>query len=713
MQNIYRVRAAKASTLAGLTIAGALLSSVARSRAQGVPPAQSKSKVTTKLEVAAKMEIPRPAPQIAAGAWRAVLTSQHPRLLGPRGHLRALAASKPDAFNEVKSDDSVRDSMMAAGIAHAVEGLKPEQIAPYVETAMRNAERGPTNVHQDSWIWMQEVVLAYDFFHEQLTPPQREKMIAWLNVQLESFTDDENAFHNSTMSKILTYLRVAYATWEENPKAQAFRDHAIIKLYEGRVLPVLREFGAGGGTTEAGWYARGALWNLVQALELARRVEGYDGFQKAPRFFYQRLAYEMFQPYPGLWIYGAERYPVEGDGSDLYGGHSEYSRHIRTVLAQYFRGSELARYAMNRRARGSNGAARMVNFLFEEEPDARLPLDNFPLAHLQSGVGIVYARSDWTDDATWFRFNCGDYWAGHQHFDVGNFEIFRREPLATESGEYVSYGSNHSVNWLMRTIAHNAILIHQPDEKWPLRGDTMRDGGRVRYANDGGQNKIWEWPVATLDEWKARREQFERGDIIAYENQPQFMFVAGDCTRAYAPSKLRSWVRQIVFLRPHTFIIFDRVISTQPQYQKTWLLHSRNEPALQNQALQNQTATITNGTGKLTVQTLLPEGARVRTVRDYAYGGQTFDEEKSGLSETANLWRMEVSPTGARNEDIFLHVLSTEDKPQPARLVRQGNHVGARIGGTTIFFDGPIGGTLTLAGKPFFLQAGLKTGRYE
>ncbi len=583
-------------------------------------------------------------------------------------------------------------------------------MAPYIKTALENTERGATNVHQDSWIWMEQVVLAYDFFHDQLTPQQSRNMIVWLNVQLDSFKDDELGFHNSILPKIHTYLRIGYATRDENPKAQAFRDYAI-RLYEGKVVPILNEFGQGGGFTEAGWYARYSVWALIQALELARRMEGYDGFAKAPRFFYQRLAYEMFQSYPGLWTYGAERYPVEGDGSYIYGGHSEAARHSRTLLAQYFRGSELARIALNRRAKGSNGAAQLINFLYEEEPDAAaLPLNNFPLAHLQSGIGNVYARSDWSDDATWFRFNCGDYWTGHQHLDVGNFEIFRREPLATESGEYIDYSSNHSINYLMRTVAHNSMLVYQPDEKFPMRGDMFRDGGRVKYANDGGQTKTWEWPVGDLEQWKAKREQFERGDITAYQNQPQWMFVAADCTRAYNPSKLRRWVRQIVFLRPHTFVIFDHVVSTRPEYEKTWLLHSQGEPVLKG-----RTANIVNGKGRLEVQTLLPERAQMRAVRGYTYRGQTFDEAKSGQSDVAPQWRMEVSPGAAQIEDVFLHVLSTEDKPTPATLVRQGGRIGARIGGTQVLFDtgGKTGGALITGGKIVPLKAEIRTGLYE
>jgi len=654
----------------------------------------------TRAESSVRMSsnVPPPALRIATGSWAAAM-KEHPRLLGPREHLKRLARTKPEAYKEIKSNNS----LPAVGIVHAVEGVGRDKTDLFVQAAMKHVGRGPTNFHQDTWVWLTDVAMTYDLFFDAISASDRAKMVEWMNAHLGLYTTDENAFHNSTLSKILCYLRIAYGTWGENPRAKEFRDYALGKLYEGKVVPVLREFGAGGGFTECGWYSRGSLWHLVQALELARRFEGYDGFQKAPRFFYQRLAYEMFQPFPGLWTYGAERYPVEGDGANTYGGHNEYPRHLRTVLAQYFRGSELARYVANKRRRGSNFEARLVDFLYEEEPDPALGLESFPLSHLASGIGKVYARSDWTDDATWFRFECGDFWAGHQHFEVGNFEIFRREPLATESGEYHDYLSNHSVNWLIRTIAHNCILVYQPGEEWNM----MRDGGRNPYANDGGQAKKWEWTVDTLDIWKSRREQFERGDIVAYQNHPEYLYVAGDCTKAYASSKLRLWIRQVVFVRPHTFFVFDRVVSTRPEYEKTWLLHCRNEPIVEG-----KTCIIQDGKGRLLAQTLLPENPVIRKTEGYGYRGETFDPQKTALTPLANRWRIEISPSAASMEDVFLHVLTT-DQPMRTSTSRNGEQVIARAGDVQVLFSGRVGGVLVISGKRFPLKAEVEPGKYE
>jgi len=643
-------------------------------------------------------EIPKPAPQIAAGAWAPMLKA-HPRLYGSKEYLAALAKAKPKAYEEIRKDTG----LMAVGVTHAVEGAPRDRLDPLIASAKKRVAAGVTNAHQDTHLALTEVALVYDYFHDVLSPADRKAMIDWFNGHLGKFTADEGAFHNSTLSKTEAFLQVAYATAGDNPRAMEFRDYALKQLYEGRILPVLQEFGAGGGYTECGWYTRGCLWNLVKGLEMARRFDGYDGFAKAPRFYYQRLAYEMLQPYPGFGEYGAEHYAVEGDGANTYGGHVEYPRHTRTVLAQYFRGSELAQYVAAKKRKGSNAQARLIDFLYEEDPGPAADLRTFPLAHAATGIGKVYARSDWGDDATWLRLECGPFWNNHQHYEAGNFEIFRYEPLATESGEYKDYLDSHAVNWLQRTIAHNCILVYDPAEAWTH----LRDGGRNKYANDGGQNLRGAWPAPTLAEWTAKRASFEQGRLVAYDSQPEYLFVAGDCTKAYAPTKLSSWVRQIVFIRPATFVIFDRVVSVKPEFEKTWVLHTHSEPEIKGASV-----AVAAGKGRLAVETLLPEKPQIRKVKGYTYRGQTFDAPPSNLTPLAHMWRIEVLPGEPRTEDVFLHVLQT-DQPQPSELVRKGGAVGAKVGAAEVLFSGPVGGTLTVGGKAVPLKAGVKTGKYE
>ncbi|MEW6753026.1 MAG: heparinase II/III family protein [Candidatus Latescibacterota bacterium] len=667
-------------------------------------------------------DIPLPAPRVVGGAWARALGT-HPRLLGPPGHVQELARAKAALYRLIRDDESIRTTgdirqamaadparhsfevfqtaAFAAGIWHAVEGVPQEVSGRFVAAALQRVARGVGNHHQDSWVWMTDVALVYDLFHARIAPADRQAMVAWLNPHLEVFTDDENPFHNSCLSKILCYLRVAYATWGENPRARDFRDYALLTLYEGKVLPVLLEFGAGGGWTEGAWYQRHSVWHLVEGLELARRCEGYDGFQRAPRFFYQRMAHDLAQSYPTPGADGTLRFPHGGDGGDAYWWGDESVRHARTVLGQYWRGSELARFVANQRPAGPLPPARIPNFLYEEEPDEPLPMRTFPTAHVAAGIGTVHARSGWEGDATYFRFECSSFWCNHQHYDAGHFEVFRGEPLVTESGEYV-WGGPHAVNWYVRTVAHNCILVYQPgEESWPR----MRDGGQTPPANDGGQAQRWERIAHTLDDWEAE-PAYRRACLTAYDNQSGYLYVAGDCTAAYSPSKLSRWTRQIVFLRPHTFVVLDRVASTRPGYEKTWVLHMRGEPQIDGPVVTTRHA------GRLTVQTLLPQAARIAKVEGYGYRGQAFEAERDHHSEASNRWRLEVTPAIPRREDVFLHVLSTAPSPERAEPVERGAMLGARIGDAEVWL-GERSGEVVLAGQRHEVEEGVRRGRFE
>ena len=69
-------------------------------------------------------------------------------------------------------------------------------------------------------------------------------------------------------------------------------------------------------------------------------------------------------------------------------------------------------------------------------------------------------------------------------------------------------------------------------------------------------------------------------EVVAFETCDRYSYAAGDATEAYAHEKCELAVRQIVFINPDYFVIFDRVISKEPDYQKTWLLHTADEPAI-------------------------------------------------------------------------------------------------------------------------------------
>ncbi len=88
------------------------------------------------------------------------------------------------------------------------------------------------------------------------------------------------------------------------------------------------------------------------------------------------------------------------------------------------------------------------------------------LSHFAETLGWVYARSDWTKDATWFAFNAGPHLDIHTHYDQGAFSIYKRRDLAIKAGNY-DVGTpmmRHNLAFYSRTVGANTILIGAPGE---------------------------------------------------------------------------------------------------------------------------------------------------------------------------------------------------------------------------------------------------------
>jgi heparin/heparan-sulfate lyase len=176
--------------------------------------------------------------------------------------------------------------------------------------------------------------------------------------------------------------------------------------------------------------------------------------------------------------------------------------------------------------------------------------------------------------------------------------------------------------------------------------------------------------------------------------------MAGDCTKAYARSKLDLFTRQIVFMRPNTFIILDRVRSTNASFKKTWLLQAMKAPVRQGAQW-----VITHGSGRLFVQTLLPKEVNVRLCQNderYSYGGKFYPPKLITGEEVE--CRMEVSPAIPATFDVFLHVLTTAESSQTsvpeARLVQHADSVEVHLPDAAITFClSEMNGRVEMAGQ--------------
>ena len=630
---------------------------------------------------------------------------EHPRLLGSRHELKDLAKERSQAYQRVvavarQAGGDDYSQMISMALVCAIDDDKSLGQAA-VERAMKYVDGPIRKGHVTFGTDLSLCAIVYDLCYDSWTGEQREKYHEYMNKTIEANVQSEtHVFHNAWYGYKNWGIGLAcYATYYENPRAQEFL-HVLEEDWHNRAAPALELAGAGGGWAE-GYYINYFLYEWLFFCEVARHCQGMDYYADAPQFFQHRAIASMFEAYPGIGEYGSRRPIPMGDGGGrLFGGDRDKVLSARRILVNRFRDDpeHQAVHAFNETtSRSSVGTYAYKDFLWRDPTVKKGDLSGFRLSHISPGPGYVYARSSWDEDATYFFFKCGDRFTAHQHLDVGHFLIYKYEELAGDGGHYDEFGTTHDVNYHLRTIAHSTVLVHDPAETWPgIRAGTVT-------GNDGGQHHNWphhNGAVADPAQWFRERNLYDIADTLAFEDTGAYIYVAGDCTRAYSPQKLSYFTRQIVFLRPGTFVIFDRVRTTKPEFRKTWLLQTMKPPLATKNHL-----VVTNGKGRLFVQTLLPEAPQVHLVTGpdlYTYGGHSYPPSKN--TGPAPECRIEVSPGEPQAMEYFLHVLTATDVEvadvESATVAVVDKQVQVKPGAATITFGtDKVGGTIEFAGR--------------
>jgi heparin/heparan-sulfate lyase len=412
---------------------------------------------------------------------------------------------------------------------------------------------------------------------------------------------------------------------------------------------------------------------------------------------------QRFVPY--WWIY-----TTRPDGQRLRGGdtfaHSApqgrpWSEYMGTLLTASYYGDSVLLDQFKRQG-GAGGDESLFEVLWRDvslEPGSisKLPLSRY----FGPPFGWMVARTDWDDDAVIVEMKINEYnFANHQHLDAGAFQIYHKGTLASDSGLYYGssglYGSPHNLNYYWRTIAHNSLLVFDPDEDFGKRG----------YGNDGGQRlPNGRSEARNLDALLAPKNGYRTGKVIAHgfgpdPNSPDYTLLQGDLTAAYS-RKVQQVTRSFVCLNLHNpqvpaaLVVFDRVVSDKPDFHKYWLLHTMEEPHLDGISAKVE-CTRHGASGQLNLDVLLPaaDNAALSKVggpgKEYWVFGTNYANDPEpqraakGSIETSQ-WRLELSPKSFSAEDFFLTVLQATDRHTPVRWpVRRmdsGERTGCLIGG--------------------------------
>ncbi len=366
------------------------------------------------------------------------------------------------------------------------------------------------------------------------------------------------------------------------------------------------------------------------------------------------------------------------------------------------------------------GGLSDVTFLLLNNPSVeKKSYKELPLTvYLGDKSGMMYLRSSWEkggnslSNQMQVRLNMETFTTGgHDHLDAGHFDIYYKGMLAIDSGHYgtepyidangnledrVGMGSLHQGTWYARTIAHNCMLLYDPNETWN-RWSTAKvnDGGQLNIDSAGG----------TLEEYieGGKTAEVLGADYGEDMYAPSFSYMKGDLTKAYSDKKMDKYTRSFVFFNffdetyPGALIVFDRMVSKNPEFKKTWLLHTQQEPIVNgNTTIADKTEEGDNG--RIINTTLYPklDNADLTTIggpgKEFWHSGWNWYAFHKREPKEYGEWRLEVSPKKASAEDCFLNVIhvteaSDEIKPLQAELIEAGDFLGAKIKDRIAFFS--------------------------
>ena len=334
----------------------------------------------------------------------------------------------------------------------------------------------------------------------------------------------------------------------------------------------------------------------------------------------------------------------------------------------------------------------------------------------------------------------------HQHMDGGSFQIYHKGPLAIDAGAYSGssggYNSPNNKNYFKRTIAHNSLLMYDPDEKfgcWNYGG-----GGKTRFAtNDGGQRMCGEgWKTCnSLDSLLS--EEYTVGKVLAHgfgpdAQAPDYSYLKGDITQAYT-RKVKEAKRSFVFLNlksetvPAALIVYDKVSASNPDFRKYWLLHSIEEPTLEGNTFTVR-RTKDGDSGMLHNTVLLPQADNLRIDKvggpgkeNWVFGTNYPNDAVAPYLDNANergAWRVEVSPVAPAVTDNFLNVIQVADnrcnKLNAVQRIEDDRIVGVQLADRVVTFarsSEPLQKDFTLTvngtGTYKFVITDLKAGNWQ
>ena len=541
--------------------------------------------------------------------------------------------------------------------------------------------------------------LVYDWGYDLLTDEEKKEIIrlceAWSSVMAIGWPPQrQNALigHANEAQLLRDILAFAIATYDERPDIYEFVGGRFYTEY----VPVRQ------------WLLQGQTHH--QGATYSRYRQMWDCFA-------YKLITAMGAPEPfsgealglmdlGLGLYFLKpngKYFSDGDSVGQGNGVHYFYRRDGVLYASLSKNPYLIEQQLrNERYANKDGMVAagfvdavdidLVSYLIFRDVDTQpKPIEDLALSKYFPGVSATMAaRTGWeygvdSNSVAAVMKMPTYYFGNHQHFDAGNFQIWYKGPLTNDSGIYQGGGQGLPTDkgYNYKSIAHNCILVYDPQEVMSSEYEGIHDGGQTPYNNRAFSESFSK--LSLQEQLDNAEELYKLGDILGQEIDPknpvapEYTYISGDLTNWYS-DKMSEYKRSFMFLNlfdddvPAALIVFDKVTSSNPSFKKTWVLHGQTQPEINAQKstwYSNPTVSEAGETfnGKMVVDHLLPKADDISFTKVGGpedgwciINGENLLHPATSRNYEENTYRLEVSPKSSNETDYFLNVIQVTDK---------------------------------------------------
>jgi hypothetical protein len=419
-----------------------------------------------------------------------------------------------------------------------------------------------------------------------------------------------------------------------------------------------------GGFWSEGWNygAQGAEDILVAgiALQTAGDITAAD-FQNAEGAFASQAIVNLIegQPGPGL----------EYDGGDWYTYPTPFpDMDLVDVLSASASDPAARSYANFIMQKSPNHQLRDTDTMLFDNPSAPASFwSALPMEDLATGTGQLFARSDWSNNPVFGSFFMGNFLqADHQQFTPGQFQIQRGpDDLLINAN---APGGNQGFS---NSTYGNTIVVDDNGDG----AQTFRFQMGVWYGAPGIVVNSYE-----SDQAGTYSSLAPDGTVVdggTGNPNANYVYMSGDFKAAYSRpddpgggGSVSALTRQVVYLRPNLFLVYDHVTTIKDTYTKELQWNFLNPPTVSGNSFV-ETVGNSNLYGQMYSQ--VPIATTVSTVNIANVDIQEMDTENTNPTATVNYVTTFQATALATTKPTFnQHIVSADQQLEGAQL---GNNV--------------------------------------